>query len=207
MPGPETAPSSPTVKGRRTADSLVEAATVVLAREGIAGASVAAIADEAGVAKRLITYYFGTREGLLVQVVRRIGEQIVANVADAIAEPVSVDAAAAAGFDAMWAGLRAAPHLPEAYIALLAGARDGEARIALDDLRATFTALVREAVATQERAGRRLAGGEPEGLTVLILAIVRGLVLEWVEAGDTPALDAGVAEARRLVAGAFTPAG
>lgn len=84
-------------------------------------------------------------------------------VADAIAEPVSFDAAAAAGFDAMWAGLRAPPHLPEVYIALVAGARDGEARIALDDLRATFTALVRQAVATQERAGLRLAGGEPEG--------------------------------------------
>lgn len=41
---------------------------------------------------------------------------------------------------------------------------------------------------------------------MLILAIVRGLVLEWVEAGHTPPLDAGVAEARRLVVCAFTPA-
>jgi AcrR family transcriptional regulator len=205
MPGPE-APPAATRKGRRTADNLIDAATIVLAREGIGGASVAAIADEAGVAKRLITYYFGTREGLLVQVVRRIGEQIVANVGEAVAGPDSVDAAAAAGFDAMWTGLRAAPHLPEAYMALLAGARDGEARVALDDLRRTFTTLVADALAAQEAAGRRLDGADPEGMTVLVLAIVRGLVLEWIEVGETPALAAGVDEARHLIARAFTPA-
>jgi AcrR family transcriptional regulator len=192
-----------TDKGKRAEERLLQAATVVLAREGVGGASVAAIAEEAGLAKRMVTYYFGTREALLVRVVHRIGEEIFANVSAAIDASAPPGEAAGAGFDALWEGITSAPHLPAAYFALLAGTRGGEGQDALDELRRTFADLVTAVVTAQAAAGRELVSGDPEVFALLVVALIRGLLLEWIERGDTPALTAGRREATRLVATAF----
>ncbi len=54
---------------------ILDATLVVLAREGVAGVSVRAVAAEAGVARGLAGYYFGNKRGLIAAALRRIGEQ------------------------------------------------------------------------------------------------------------------------------------
>jgi TetR/AcrR family transcriptional regulator len=51
---------------------LLEAAEVVFAGQGFAGATTAAIARRAGVPKANLHYYFGTKEGLYRAVVERV---------------------------------------------------------------------------------------------------------------------------------------
>lgn len=54
-----------------TRDRLIDAAFVVVAREGIEGASVKSIAAEAGITPGLLHYHFPTREAVLEAALRR----------------------------------------------------------------------------------------------------------------------------------------
>jgi TetR/AcrR family transcriptional regulator, cholesterol catabolism regulator len=56
---------------------ILDAVLTVLAREGIAGVSVRAVAKEAGVASGLAGYYFEGKTGMVESALRRIGEQDV----------------------------------------------------------------------------------------------------------------------------------
>lgn len=56
---------------------ILDAVLAVLARDGIAGISVRAVAKEAGVASGLAGYYFDGKTGMVESALRRIGEQDV----------------------------------------------------------------------------------------------------------------------------------
>ena len=56
---------------------ILDAVLVVLARDGIAGVSVRAVAKEAGVASGLAGYYFDGKAGMVESALHRIGEQDV----------------------------------------------------------------------------------------------------------------------------------
>ena len=71
--GPRRSPS-PQERQRdpeRTKGRILDAAVEVFSAKGYAGARVAEIADQAGVNKQLITYYFGGKAGLYREVGRR----------------------------------------------------------------------------------------------------------------------------------------
>jgi len=53
------------------AERIVDAARAIIAARGIAGATFDQVARGAGVSRGLLHYYFGTKERLLVEVVRR----------------------------------------------------------------------------------------------------------------------------------------
>jgi len=57
--------------GKDTANRILDAAERVFAREGFSGASTRTIATAANANIGLLTYYFGSKEGLLVAVVAR----------------------------------------------------------------------------------------------------------------------------------------
>ena len=57
---------------------ILDAVLAVLARDGIAGVSVRAVAKEAGVASGLAGYYFEGKAGMVESALHRIGEQDVA---------------------------------------------------------------------------------------------------------------------------------
>ena len=60
------------------AGKIVEAMRSSVARRGIAGSTFEHVAREAGVSRGLLHYYFGTKERLLVEVVRRDTEHRIA---------------------------------------------------------------------------------------------------------------------------------
>jgi len=78
--------SPPTATGQERAEQIIEAATTVMARQGYTNTSMKDIATEAGVAQGLIHYYFKSKEDLLVAVVRRLNQQLLADVSQAMAE-------------------------------------------------------------------------------------------------------------------------
>src|SRR5205823_11951312 len=75
------------VKGelpRDKASLIVEAMRVSVAARGIAGSTFDHVAREAGVSRGLLHYYFGTKERLLVEVVRRECDVRIERLEDAI---------------------------------------------------------------------------------------------------------------------------
>src|SRR6185295_1108609 len=64
---------------------------VSVAKRGAAGSTFEQVAREAGVSRGLLHYYFGTKERLLVEVVRRDTELRVARLDERLAEAKTVE--------------------------------------------------------------------------------------------------------------------
>jgi AcrR family transcriptional regulator len=73
------------------AQRIVEAMRASVAQRGIAGSTFEHVAREAGVSRGLLHYYFGTKERLLVEVVRRDSEVRVARLDEPLAQAGTVD--------------------------------------------------------------------------------------------------------------------
>ena len=123
---------------------IVDAGARCIAREGVAGASMAAIAVEAGVSKALLHYHYHDRSRLLAEIVERIGMRTIERERIAIDESDRMG-----GLDALWQWLEGELHRGElAALAELALAREAPVRRAT---RATATERRRSAARTIER--------------------------------------------------------
>ena len=73
------------------ATRIVEAMRSSVARRGISGSTFEHVAREAGVSRGLLHYYFGTKEALLVEVVRRDTEHRIARLDEPLGKAGSAD--------------------------------------------------------------------------------------------------------------------
>src|SRR5262245_15585807 len=73
------------------ATRIVEAMRSSVARRGISGSTFEHVAREAGVSRGLLHYYFGTKERLLVEVVRRDTEHRIARLDEPLGAAQSAD--------------------------------------------------------------------------------------------------------------------
>lgn len=73
-----------TPKGRRTREALLDAGELVADRAGLAGLSVAAVVDQAGVAKGTFYVYFPDREAFVDALHQRFYTRVGEAVADAV---------------------------------------------------------------------------------------------------------------------------
>ncbi|MFA7269282.1 MAG: TetR/AcrR family transcriptional regulator [Sterolibacterium sp.] len=174
-------------KGEREVERLLLAATTALARDGMAAATLGRIAAEADVDKAMVVYYFGSREVLLAQVVKRLGERAAAEAETAleqVSSRLSPGPVADVGVGALWGSILAVPELPRAYMTLLSGSRDVRVREALREMKAMFIAIFHRHMDALEAQGYRLLDDRDDFVT-LLFAILRGLLLEWAESGET----------------------
>jgi AcrR family transcriptional regulator len=84
-------PNVQTPAAQERAQHIIEAATTVMSRKGYDGTSMKDIAQEAGVAQGLIHYYFGSKEDLLVAVVRNVNDQMLTDISAGMVEREGVD--------------------------------------------------------------------------------------------------------------------
>ena len=82
------------------AQAIVESMRASVAEVGIAGSTFARVAAKAGVSRGLLHYYFGTKERLLIEVIRRDTEYRVAALGEAVRSADDVDGVIAAIFAA-----------------------------------------------------------------------------------------------------------
>ena len=73
------------------AQRIVDAMRTSVAARGIAGSTFEHVSREAGVSRGLLHYYFGTKERLLVEVVRRDSELRIARLDEPLGAAQSVD--------------------------------------------------------------------------------------------------------------------
>lgn len=183
---------------------IVDAMRASVARRGSAGSTFDHVAREAGVSRGLLHYYFGTKERLLVEVVRRDAEIRLNALAKALG-----DARTAEDFvDALVRSLEQLIADDPGFIVLLhelftlsrrneeiAGELAALSRAARSDLAASLRAK-------QDEGVLRL-GAEPEAVAGVLLALADGLALRLLIERDLdaqPVIDAAVTAARTLIA-------
>jgi AcrR family transcriptional regulator len=199
-----TAREALTAKGTRQADAILDAAVRCLGRDGYSATSLQAVADEAGVQKRMVVYYFGSREGLMERVVERVEERLLVQVEELVEGTDDPGEALRVAFGHVWEQITKDRALQAAYFGLVAES------VTNDSLRAPLARLRNRYRETIERliAGLEAAGHRPlvdrGTLAVVIAAAVHGFGLEFLEGGQTADLDNAIGLTNRLLPMAFT---
>ena len=186
---------STTPKGR-----LLEAVADVALAGGIADRSLRAIAEAAGTSHRMLIHHFGSREGLLVEVIRAVEARQRDALSELVAQSTEVPGELA---DRFWKHLRSPELAPqerlffEVYGQALQGREWAKPLLpgVVDDwigpLTALFTSLG-ESPATA-RVDARLA-----------VAVTRGLLLDVLATGSSAETDAAMERFSQLLAAQLT---
>ena len=189
-----------TPKGARAVQSILDASLRCVGRDGFAATTMQSIADEAGVGKRAVIYYFGTREGLFDQVIRHAGDRLIDQVEAAVsglAEPAEVVERA---FASVWSAATGDRGLLAAWYGLQVEAITNPAyREAARYLSMRMEDLAQRLIDAQLARGRVLRM-DRDALGVLVVANVQGLLLQHLDRGDTPGLRAAIEAFRRFLA-------
>ena len=159
---------------------------------GVADKSLRAIADAAGTSHRMLLHHFGSRDGLLVAVVKAVEAQQRSLLIDTISVSAAVAAGSAEPGDAemaFWEQLRS-PELAaqerlffEVYSQALQG--HGWARPLLDGIVEDWVVPIARVI---EQAG--VAPGPARAVARLQVAAGRGLLLDVLATGDVDGVDA-----------------
>jgi len=99
-------------------ERILDGAYEVLKRDGYAGLTTAKVAAASGQNKALITYYFGSKQGLVAAVARMVSERITDEVLGGIGEPDSARALVEAIADGLWRVMDRDPGLQRVYFDL-----------------------------------------------------------------------------------------
>jgi AcrR family transcriptional regulator len=183
---------------------IVEAMRASVALRGAAGSTFDHVAQEAGVSRGLLHYYFGSKERLLVEVVRRDSEVRMERLEQQLAGADSIDAIV----DVLVRQL-------EAYVAddsndahaiiheLFSVSRhNDEVRGELAELYRKTRTQVAEVLEAKQAAGVVNLRGAPEAVASLLFALGDGMELQLVSDpgwDSTRAFEAGIATARFLL--------
>ncbi len=196
-----------TPKGTRRAEEIVEAALRCLARDGYAATSLQRVADEAGLGKRTVIYYYSTREGLFDHVVHRVGGRLLDQLEQAVAgveEPADI---VSRGFERVWGAITTDRALLVAWFGLLAESVTNPALAETAGYITTrFRSLIGRLIDDALARGRTLHLRR-SSLEVLILAGIQGLILDYLERGETPELALAIEDFQTWLVRVSAPAG
>lgn len=201
---PQTQP--PTTKGARQAQEILDAALRCLGRDGYAATSLARVAEEAGVSKRMVLYYFDSRETLFVQLTRSVGERLIAQLEGAIAGIQDPTAVVHAGFGQMWSAITADRSLLVALFGVTTESiTDERLAEAAGEFKNSLRALLRRQLDLARAQGLQIVVDDDVAITAMVSGFL-GLALEWLDTGDTPALEATIKGYEEMVAAMARPA-
>jgi AcrR family transcriptional regulator len=187
------------------AQRIIDAMRESVAKRGAAGSTFEHVAREAGVSRGLLHYYFGTKERLLVEVVRRDAEIRVARLDEPLGNAQTADDV----IDVLLASLTDLIENEPAFFLLLyelfsAGRRNPEIQHEVGQLFDRTRSHVAEILEAKEREGVLSLRYDAEAIVAYLFAVGDGFALQALSEPsrdiDT-ALAAGAASARFLLAG------
>lgn len=175
--------------GRPASDAperILNAAYEVLRSDGYMGLTTAKVAAASGQNKAMISYYYGSKQGLVAAVARRVSETLTKEI---LAE---VDGAQTAGdlviamTDALWAVMDRDPGLQRVYFDLSSHAVvDREVGGIMLEMKEGHRAILREVLRGLDAD---IPADELDAIAIFIISGLEGMSLERLDRGDSPAL-------------------
>jgi AcrR family transcriptional regulator len=174
-----------------------------VARRGAAGSTFEQVAAEAGVSRGLLHYYFGTKERLLVEVVRRDTEIRVVRLDEALDKAESVDDV----LDVLVSSLTDLIDNDPGFFLLLyelfsAGRRNPDIQREVGQLFDRTRSHVAEVLEAKQGEGVLSMSHDAEAIVSFLFAVADGFALQALSEPDRAldaALAAGTAAARSLL--------
>jgi AcrR family transcriptional regulator len=187
------------------AQRIVEAMRSSVARRGIAGSTFEHVAREAGVSRGLLHYYFGTKEALLVEVVRRDTEHRIAVLDEPLAGAGSVDEL----LEILVADLEDSIQNDPGFWVLLfdlftAGRRNPEIQREVAELFNKTRGHVADILRAKQTEGVISPRFDIDGVVALLFAMADGIALQLLsdpERDHKDVITAAAAAARHVLAG------
>jgi AcrR family transcriptional regulator len=185
------------------AQRIVAAMRASVGSRGAAASTFDVVAREAGVSRGLLHYYFGSKERLLVEVVRDDCDQRIAALDDALARAGSVDEIVQALVASLEAFVEGEPGSQAVLYEMLSASRHSEEiRVELAELYRRWRELLANALREKERRQIVKLDADPEAVASILFALGDGMGLQlssdpaWA---SDEALELGVRTARRLL--------
>ncbi|MGB9184782.1 MAG: TetR/AcrR family transcriptional regulator [Solirubrobacteraceae bacterium] len=186
------------------ATRIVEAMRASVVERGIAGSTFDVVAREAGVSRGLLHYYFGTKERLLVEVVRREtqvrGRLLHHAVAEAGGADELIDALVRSFEDLLGEG---ASEVVMFYELLTLAQRNAGIATELAELSRTLRLQLAEALRAGSEAGVFKLRAAPDDLASFLLVLADGVMIRRMAEPELDVrrlMDQAVAAARALLA-------
>ena len=185
------------------AQRIVDAMRTSVGLRGATGATFDHVAREAGVSRGLLHYYFGTKERLLCEVVRRDCDLRMERLSTTVAGVGSADALLGALVQSLNETIAESP---EFFVILFElhtlGQRNAEIAVELAELHRRVREHLGGLLARAREAGVIGLAGEPEVVAEVLFSLGDGLAMRMIaepERDYAPALTTGLQAARALV--------
>jgi AcrR family transcriptional regulator len=176
---------------------------ISVAARGIAGSTFDHVARVAGVSRGLLHYYFGTKERLLVEVVRRESDVRIERAEQAIAGAQSADDVLAALVQSFEEFLGAGPNAAVMFYEMMTLAqRNADISSELAELGRRTRLHMAGALQAKSDAGVLELRADPEALTTFVFALADGITVRRLSEPDLdigPVMEQAVAAARALL--------
>ncbi len=185
------------------AQRIVEAMRVSVARRGVAGSTFDHVAREAGVSRGLLHYYFGTKERLLAEVVRRDCDVRMALLDERLGDAGTADAVFARLVAELTDLVDREPEVITLIFELFTSSRhNDEIAAGLRDLNGRVLAHVAEQLEAKAAEGTIRLAADPEAVAGVLFAMADGLALRMLAEPDRDwgaTIDAGALAVRQLI--------
>ena len=199
----EAATATPRALPRDKASLIVEAMRSSVAARGIAGSTFDHVAREAGVSRGLLHYYFGTKERLLVEVVRREWEITREQLERTVGAAGSAEAVLSALVESFEDFIGEGPSAVVTFYEILALAqRNEEIAAELQELGRQTREHLAGLLRRKADAGILTLRADPEATAGFVLALADGLTVRLLsepELDIAPLLGLAIEAARALL--------
>jgi AcrR family transcriptional regulator len=195
--------STPRPLSGEKAQRIIEAMRHSVAKRGTTGSTFDHVSREAGVSRGLLHYYFGTKEQLLVEAVRRDGEVRIERLEQQLATAKTADDFIDLMAQNLQETIAEDPDFLTLVFELFTLSRRNE------DIASEYAALIRR---TREQVGGMLASAqeegvlhlhaEPEAIAEILFSLADGFALRMLtdpERDFTATLAAGITSVRALL--------
>jgi AcrR family transcriptional regulator len=185
------------------AQRIIEAMRSSVGTRGAAGSTFDVVAREAGVSRGLLHYYFGSKEQLLVEVVRHDCEVRIASMGARIAKATTADEIIAALVLGLEEFIEGEPGSPAVIYELLSASRHSEdIRAELAELYRRWRADLADSLRTKEREGVVRLDADPDSVASMLFCLGDGFGIQVLSDPDwdrEQSFELGVRIARRLL--------
>jgi AcrR family transcriptional regulator len=169
-------------------ERILEGCLEVLKASGYAGLTIAKVAAASGESKALVSYHFGSKDGLVAAAGRELGQEITREVLDGLEGATTVEEIVSGAAGALWQLIERDERLPRVYFDLNAvSVVDPGIRDVLREIKAAWREVVSSLLL---EANPPVAKKNVGAVTTLLIAGLEGLTLERIERGETTELDA-----------------